>query len=663
LAQDNADQRYDQVLSLLKSSAAEITDNSLTDVRTLADWNQVRPQRKREFMYMLGLEPLPKRTPLNAAVTGTLDREAYRVEKVVFQSMPGLYVTGNFYLPKNSDSPLPTILYVCGHSPHPLGAKWNYQDRAQWFAENGYACLVIDTLEFGEVAGIHHGLHNLNMWRWISTGYTPAGVEVWNAMRAIDYLETREEVDPNRIGITGISGGGAMSWYAAAADERIAVSVPVCGTFTFGSQAKNWLADGQCDCIYFNNTYHSDLPAVAALIAPRPLLMCSGIRDSIFPPDGYHEVYHQTKRIYDLHAKEGAESDRIKEVDDNVPHQDSPLLRKETRQWLNRWLKEDMTSLEIVPNPKGKAIDASDLACLTKLPGDATNYGIHDTFIETAELKNYENVSRWTSRRKQLLTELHDKTFRWFPTTKIPFKAVPNGGYGGWADRYAEYKDMQIQTEVGSFIRVQLLKARQREEPIPLLIYVERSSDNLSAVDIDELLPLLGRCDVAIVNTRLTDRTLTSAEFTNIERTAAWVGRTIAAMQTWDIIRVHQWLTEEESLSPSLTVVLAKDEMTVPAIYATLLDDGIEQVIVRNLPSSHRHAPPLLNVLRFTDIPEVAAALSPRRLTFLGKRSADFMLTENVYAITGSADKLTNANSVAAALEMGKRDWKSKPPE
>jgi len=92
--------------------------------------------------------------------------------------------------------------------------------------------LIIDTLEFGEVAGIHHGLHNLNMWRWLSSGYTPAGVEVWNAMRAIDYLETRKEVDVSRIGITGISGGGAVSWYAAAADERIAVAVPVCGTFT-----------------------------------------------------------------------------------------------------------------------------------------------------------------------------------------------------------------------------------------------------------------------------------------------------------------------------------------------------------------------------------------------------------------------------------------------
>ena len=111
------------------------------------------------------------------------------------------------------------------------------------------------------------------MWRWLSLGYTPAGTEVWNAMRAIDYLETRSEVDAKRIGVTGISGGGAITWYLAAVDERVAAAAPVCSTYTFGSQAQHWRAFGQCDCIYFHNTYGWDFPMVAALIAPRPLLM------------------------------------------------------------------------------------------------------------------------------------------------------------------------------------------------------------------------------------------------------------------------------------------------------------------------------------------------------------------------------------------------------
>jgi len=79
---------------------------------------------------------------------GRLERDAYRIEKLVFQSLPGLYVTGNFYVPKSATKPLPTILYLCGHSPHPLGAKFQYQDRAIWFASHGFVCLVLDTLEF-----------------------------------------------------------------------------------------------------------------------------------------------------------------------------------------------------------------------------------------------------------------------------------------------------------------------------------------------------------------------------------------------------------------------------------------------------------------------------------------------------------------------------------
>src|SRR5581483_10011352 len=108
-----------------------------------------RPDALREVRYMLGLDPLPERTPLHAQVTGTLARPRYRIEKVVFQSLPGLYVTGNLYVPNEVSGPLPTILYVCGHSPHPLGAKYHYQDRALWFVTHGYVCLVLDTLEFG----------------------------------------------------------------------------------------------------------------------------------------------------------------------------------------------------------------------------------------------------------------------------------------------------------------------------------------------------------------------------------------------------------------------------------------------------------------------------------------------------------------------------------
>src|SRR5262245_8161058 len=116
LAQDTAAQRHEMATNQLKRLAAEMTACCLNDVRSLDDWKKQQPELRRQLLDMLGLDPLPKRTPLKAQITGRLERAAYRIEKLVFQSLPGLYVTGNFYVPSGAAKALPTILYLCGHS-------------------------------------------------------------------------------------------------------------------------------------------------------------------------------------------------------------------------------------------------------------------------------------------------------------------------------------------------------------------------------------------------------------------------------------------------------------------------------------------------------------------------------------------------------------------
>jgi cephalosporin-C deacetylase-like acetyl esterase len=657
--QGDAAGRHEQFIASLKRIAADITSRALDDVASLDEWKKTRTVQYKHFMYTMGLDPMPERTPLRARITGKLKRCGYDIEKIVFQSSPGLYVTGNLYLPHvpngespKSTGPLPAVLYVCGHSPHPLGAKWSYQDRAIWFAEHGYVCFIIDTLEFGEVAGIHHGIHDLNRWDWLSRGYTPAGVEVWNAIRAIDYLETRAEVDKARIGITGISGGGAISWYAAAADERIAVSVPVCGTFTFGSQAKHWRAYGQCDCIYYHNTFETDLSVVAALIAPRPLLFCSGHRDADFPPDGHNEVLRRAKRIYDMYC-EPKSSDRIKGVDEAVGHTDSRLFRREARQWLNLWLRNDRSPVSNETERGQKPSTAEELACLEKLPRDAINYRIDEVFPPSARPVSYNTLEEWCKRKAELLAELRSKTFRWFATNQIAFDTRVSRNTGGWASRYAEYKDVTIQTEPGVRIRIQLLRARKRTKDTPLLIYAKRRGDSIYFLDLDELLAILGRCDVAIVNPRLTEVSVTAKELSEIERTASWIGRTVASMQVWDILRTVEWLAVEEKLRPTSLSVYGKGEMGIVGLYAALFDDRISQVIVRDPPATHRRGPALLNVLRITDTPEAAAALAPRALVFIDDQvPRAFQWTRSVYDLHEQPTAISSAGSVPEALEV-----------
>jgi hypothetical protein len=151
---------------------------ALAKINSLEKWESKRGEYRRQLLEMLGLDPLPEKTPLEATVTGKVEHEEFTVENLHYQSRPGLYVTGNLYVPKNLDKPAPAVLYVCGHGPVKkdgvsYGNKVSYQHHGAWFARNGYVCLTIDTLQMGEIEGIHHGTHRYNMWWWFNRGYTP----------------------------------------------------------------------------------------------------------------------------------------------------------------------------------------------------------------------------------------------------------------------------------------------------------------------------------------------------------------------------------------------------------------------------------------------------------------------------------------------------------
>lgn len=291
-----------------KIETSRLADSCLDEIETLDDWNAKKDLYRKQLHEMLGLDPLPERTPLQATITGTVQHEEFEVRNLHFQSSPGLYVTGNLYVPKNLTEPAPTILYVCGHGRVKIdgidyGNKTYYQHHGAWFARNGYVCLVIDTIQLGELSGIHHGTYRHGMWWWNSRGYTPAGVEAWNCIRALDYLTSLDVVDKNRLGVTGRSGGGAYSWWIATLDERIKAAAPVAGITDLQNHIVDGVVEGHCDCMYHVNTYGWDFAQVAALVAPRPLLILNTDDDGIFPLDGVNRLFKKVRRIYELHGK------------------------------------------------------------------------------------------------------------------------------------------------------------------------------------------------------------------------------------------------------------------------------------------------------------------------------------------------------------------------
>jgi hypothetical protein len=171
---------------------------------------------------------------------------------------------------------------------------------------------------------------------------------------------------------------------------------------------------------------------------------------------------------------------------------------------------------------------------------------------------------------------------------------------------------------------------------------------------VDELLPVMGRYTVMILNPRFTELPMSPADYTDVERTAVWVGRTIAAMQIWDTLRAVEWAVNEEKISVTSISIYGKGEMGIAALYAGLFDERVTQVILNGAPGSHWQGPALLNILRLTDIPEVAGAFAPRRLVSLTKPADSFEHTSAIYKLQRAAGLLVQSASLPEALEIWK---------
>lgn len=284
------------IYSSICQDAREVSGASVARPMTAEQWKGSLEERRGKWLEMLGLSPLPQRTPLNATVTGVLERGDYVVEKIHFESVPGAHVAGNLYRPAKQEGKLPAVLYLCGHTKGKVNPT--YQANPRWFGQHGYVALVLDPVQLGECQGVHHGTYRDGRWDWQSRGYTPAGTEVWNAMRALDYLQGRADVDGEKLGVTGLSGGGAMSWFLGAADERVKVVVPVCQSGSIERMAVDRATDGHCDCAFWVNYYRWCWPDIGALIAPRAFLIASGSEDVLWRPAGYRDVAHRIRQQY-----------------------------------------------------------------------------------------------------------------------------------------------------------------------------------------------------------------------------------------------------------------------------------------------------------------------------------------------------------------------------
>ncbi|REJ94028.1 MAG: hypothetical protein DWQ35_09095 [Planctomycetota bacterium] len=352
---------------------------------------------RRRFVDAIG--GLTPRTPLNAQVTGTVRRDGFVVEKILFESRPNHHVTAALFLPESSAEPdaedskrrIPGVLIPCGHAEL-AKADPKYQRAAALLALNGMAALVFDPIDQGERMQLIDRDGNYEFWGTkghltvgigcILLGSNTAEFMIHDGMRAIDYLQSRPEIDPERIGCMGNSGGGTQTAYLAALDDRIKAAAPSCYITSFPRLLKSRGGQDSEQTIYAQLAWGMDHADYLTMRLPTPQLVCAATGD-FFDIRGTWDSFRQAKRLYSRlgHAE------RIAIVEHDGPHGYAKPLREASARWMARWLLgEDRVIVEPeieVLTPEEIQVTARGQVML--LTGERSVYDLNDERLARLE--------------------------------------------------------------------------------------------------------------------------------------------------------------------------------------------------------------------------------------------------------------------------------------
>jgi len=596
-------------------------------------WENRRREIRSKFLESLGLSPLPRRTALKARITGVLDRPGYRVEKLVFESRPRFYVTSNLYIPKGRKLPAPAILCPHGHRPDAKGSK--YQELYIGLAKKGYVVLALDGVGFGERWQTGH---RCQAAPYVG-GQCIAGLEIWDNIRALDYLCSRPEVDRQRIGITGSSGGGLQILYTIAVDDRLTCAVPVDFVTTYNA----FLGTGiiHCICNHVPNIMrYADMADLLSTFAPKPLRIVCGEFDPQFPAEGARQTFERVKEIYRLY---GAESNVTLHVSP-TGHGFELDKRQAAYEWFNKWLGNDADAVE----PDIEIESPETLFCFEggRLPDPH----------ETVATLSHAQLAELSARRvavcpgvansaavERLRSSIIDEVFGGFPN-RCPLNARVLGK--SESERFSVER-IVFDSETHMPIPALLFVPEEPQSECPAVVYVDpRGKAAAAQSDGVERLLDLGFAVLAVdcrgYGETYDPRGAYQGESEYLAVTdSVLLGRHLFGMRVWDIIRSADYLLTRKEIDPARIGCAGEGIGGLLALFAGALDERFAWVATSGMlctyvpekewldgsvpwgwqPGKYDKVPMsafIPNILKHADIPDVARLIVNRPLLLDG---------------------------------------------
>jgi dienelactone hydrolase len=307
---------------------------SFPTIVTKEEWQSHAADLRRRILFRAGLLPAPPRTPLNTQVFGRIERGGFTVEKAYFESMPGFYVTGNLYRPAagHPGGPrFPAILAPHGHAAYGrLEATdvFNEPARAANLARQGFVVFTYDMVGYNDSFQVPHEYASPEAELW---GFSVLGLQLWNSIRALDFLESLPDVDAGRLGVSGASGGGTQTFLLTAVDDRVKVSVPA-------TMVSHYMQGGDnCENAAGLRLRHSNVE-FAAMAAPRPMLLVSATGD--WTRDTARVEFPAIRQVYRLFDAQ----DRLAHTQFHALHNFNRESREASYAWFSKWLRMDDTA-------------------------------------------------------------------------------------------------------------------------------------------------------------------------------------------------------------------------------------------------------------------------------------------------------------------------------